>query len=234
MTAVPQRSSEPLVVLHRDLSTANQVQALLAIGGAMMDFLSEKPKDAENIPGSRPLPGESRHSAETTLIKVCSRLDQIVEDSRRWGIDFQLALEKLYLESSKRSEILAEKQTQLMEAELQRAEAQKTAALEVQSPHFRYKPTLFSLKDGGWAAFLGDPNDLDHGIVGVGANPADALRAFDLVFSGKLTAEQQKIVETAKLNENDSLDKTGIEIADGTGGSGDPAPSGGGDSGPQL
>jgi len=200
--------SEPQIILHRDLSTQNQVNSLLAIGGAMMDFLTEKPKDAENIPGLRPLPGEARAAAETTLIKVCDRLDTILDEKERWGIAYQLSLEKMFIESAKRSRILAERQLKMFLMETQKAEAQRDAALEVKSPHFRYKPTLFALKDGGWAAFLGDENDLDHGITGVGASPAEALKAFDMVFSGKMPEHMKQIAQQREkeLDENDTVD----------------------------
>lgn len=216
---------EPVHVLHRDLSTQNQIGMLLSVSKVMMEFLSSQTKDAENIPGSRPLPGESRLAAEATLIKACNQLDHIIEDPQRWGMEYQLSLEKFFRENGILAREVAEKQSRLLETELARAEAQRDAALEIKSPHFQYKPRLLELEEGGWVAFIGDPNNEASGIVGVGKCPADALRAFDLVFSGQLTEEQKKTVEQevkqqTEVNENDTLDSQRTETTEGNGGAG--------------
>ena len=224
-----QPKAEPMVILHRDLSTIHQVGALLSISQNMMDFLSEKPRDADNVPGSRPLPGEARMSAEATLIKACAQLDSIIEDKRRWGIDYQLELERMYLQNTKMSRQLAEQQAKTLQAEQERAEEQRRAALEIQSPHFRYKPTLYPMTDGHWAAFLGDPKDLEHGIVGIGANPGEALKSFDMVFSGTVPEHMKRLAENREkeLNENDSVDKFRDQAVEVDGDAGDAPPAGG-------
>ena len=223
-TKGPESKSEPMVILHRDISTQNQVGTLLQIGGHMMDFLATDDKEAAIIPGARPLPGEARLAAETTLIKVCSRLDDILDNNQRWGIDFQLRLEKIFTESNAR-------QRKWVEEDITRSISQRLAADEVRSPHFRYRPILFELKDGTWAAFLGDQNDLAHGIVGNGASPAEALKEFDLVFAGQMSKNMKAIIgkREKELNEIDSLDSNGIKATEEISGG---RPDGTPDSGP--
>lgn len=207
--------SQPMHVLHRDLSTQNQLAMLLSVSGTMMEFLTKEPKDADNIPGQRPLPGEARLAAEATLIKACARIDGILEDARRWGIDYQLSLEKLYTKHFEQARKLSEKQAQFIMEDSARARAQKEAAEEVKSPHFQYRPSLLGLEDGSWVAFLGDPNKEGESIIGVGASPATALKAFDLVFRGKLTPAQEKLAaernKQTDKNETNTVDQSGTE-----------------------
>lgn len=173
----------PLNYLHRDLSTQNQVHILLSIGQMMGSLMIQN--NDENTPST--LSDEARLAAEATFIKVCDALDNIVGDKRRWGVDFQLALEKQFSDGNAA-------QLALMEAERARAVAQRMAAQEISSPHFRYKPDLYTLDDGTWAAYIGDPNDLESGILGTGGNPAEALQAFDRVFQGELTEQMKKLL----------------------------------------
>jgi hypothetical protein len=207
----PAKPAEPIHVLHRDLSTQNQTNVLLSVCETMMGYLQTNSRETENIPGMRPLPGESRLAVEATLIKACERLDLILDDSSRWGTDFQIALEATFVENARFARDVAAAQTKAFQSEAEKAEAQKRAALEVQSPHFLYRPALVKLDDGQWAAYLGELGSLEPGVVGVGADPAAASRAFDLAFLGALTAEQQKVIEQRikELNEIDTLDTGG-------------------------
>ena len=174
----PQAPAE--VLLHRDLSSSQQVGMLLSICHPLIQVLFSTDREAENIPGKRTLSGEARLAAENTFIKVCDRLDTILDDKARWGIDYQLKLEQQYNERHSQ-------QIALMEAQQKAAEQQKASAAAVVAPHFRYKPALIPLEDGAWAAFLGNVEDLDSGILGVGPSPGAALKSFDDAFNGELT-----------------------------------------------
>lgn len=190
--------SLPIHVLHRDLSTRNQVGVLLAIVNSMTGFISRDPREAENIPGSKAISGEAKAAAEVTLMAACAQLDRILEDERRWGIDYQLSLEKLFNTNSALARELAEKQKALLESELSRAKAQERAAREAASPHFQYRPSLIKLTDGTWAAFLGDLSNLDNSIAGVGASPTEALASFDLAFGEPMTEATLQILQRRK------------------------------------
>jgi len=174
--------SAPVQFLHRDLSTQNQIHMLLAVSQTMMGFLINPSREAENIPGQHSLPGEARIAAETTFIKSCSVLDAILEDKKRWTPEFQEKLEKFWQESITQS---------ISESKARQAsfEAQKLAADEVRSPHFRYRPALLMLKDGCYAAVLGDLNKPEESIAGIGDTPAEAVDQFDNVFRGEVSPE---------------------------------------------
>lgn len=213
----------PSQYLHRDLSTQNQLSMLLSVAQCAMNFLTVEEPDLES--GETPketqdLSGETRLAAETTFIKAMAKIDSILDDKNRWGLDYQLALERQYCEDHyERMQTFREQQIAL-KLEQKKALAQKMAAEEVSSPHFRYKPVLVQDEDNGqWAAILGDLNDLDHSIIGVGASPAAALRAFDTVFSGGVPEKYRQLVEQREKELNDSkhetLDGSGVSGIDG-------------------
>jgi hypothetical protein len=204
----------PVMILHRDLSTQNQIGSLLAIAEKMSDLLLNPAREAENIPGLRPAPGEARVAAEATFIKVCSQLESIIDDKQRWGIEYQLALEKMLTEGHELTQKMLRAQTAALEAEKQRAVAHRAAAEEIESPHARYRPTLYPV-DGGWLALVGDPNDLENGIGGIGESPEGALKSFDATFRGKPSHQWQKLLENTKTKQDDNtkenVDGRGIQ-----------------------
>lgn len=198
-------------VLHRDLSTQAQLGMLLAVSNTMMQFLTvaakaENDEDLERDPEM----SEAEIAAESTMIKACERMDAIIGDEKRWGLDYQTRLEALFERNTQIARDVAEKQTKLIEETLARETAQKEAALEVRSPHNLFRPNLFSMEDGTWVAYLGDPKDLAGGIMGSGLSPAAALKSFDAAFAGQLSEEQSRLISKTK-NENESLDKNGTE-----------------------
>jgi len=171
--------SNPRAYLHRDLSTQNQIQMLLQVVGSTGAMLLNPLRELENIPGNGPnLTGEAALAATTTFIKACSTLDRILADESRWGMDFQLALEKQ----------LAEEHKSFMDArasELAMHAEHKRAAELLQKPHWIYRPKLIALTDGTYAAFLGEsPDNPAGGLVGIGGCPQEALNTFDDVFRG--------------------------------------------------
>jgi hypothetical protein len=205
-------SKDPVTFLHRDLSTGNQVGMLLSICGAMADLVFAEPAEPGETPGTRPeVAGEAGIAAEVTFIKACDRLDKILDDSSRWGMDYQLSLEKLFEENTRLAHQMAEKQAAALTAETEKANAQRTAAESAQTPHFIYRPMLTKSESGEWIAFLGDPKDQDTCVFGLGGCPEAAVKAFDLAFLGVLSEKQQRTVVDRKieLNENDSVDQSG-------------------------
>lgn len=190
--------SQPVQVLHRDLSTQNQLGMLIAVVQTMTGVLFTQERESENIPGQHPLLGEAKIAAENTFRKACERIDTIIEDTARWTLEFQKRLEKMLEENHTISMGVAQQQQEAFKA-------QQVAAEEVSSPHFRYKPTLYQLQDGSWLAFLGDLENMDAGIFGQGVCPADALQEFDDRFRGKLPkavkawlAQREQDIENGK------------------------------------
>ena len=84
-------------MLHRDLSTGQQIGMLLPVCHTMMGALLNPERDHENIPGKRALAGEA-HRRPKKLFAACERMDKILGESARWGIDYQLCLEQQYNE----------------------------------------------------------------------------------------------------------------------------------------
>jgi hypothetical protein len=156
---------------HPESVTGAQIDNLLRICGLMTNVLCNPYREQESIPGASNAPGEARDSAEATFINACSRLDDIINDKSRWSLDFQRSLEK--------------KAEDIQVAQLKFVQAQTEAAAELKTPHFRFRPTLQKAQDGSWVAYLGDPADqTGNTIVGLGRNPAEALRSFDEIFQG--------------------------------------------------
>lgn len=180
----------------REATTAQQTQTLLQVVNTMLMSLGhfihapgEEPSEANR------LAGEPRVAAETTFILACEALDNIIKDQSRWSTEFQTKVEKSYLEAHEKN--------------LAFIEAQRRAAEEVASPHFRYRPGLHRLLGGKWCALLGDINNQDHAIMGIGDSPDAAMKNFDEVFCGKNLAVEE-INQLIHEQEN-PMDRTGNE-----------------------
>jgi len=193
---------EPLQFLHRDLSTQSQLGMLLAITDNMMKFLA-----SEGGEDKTELPAEAKLAAETTLLNACNRIDAILGNDARWGLEFQTRLEAFFVENTKLAREIAEKQKILIDETAAKEKAQKEVALEAGTPHNLLRPTLYEMSEGTWVACLGDPSGVQSNIVGTGPTPSAALKNFDLAFVGGLTDGQKEL-----LNENISLDKARPEL----------------------
>jgi hypothetical protein len=196
----------PLQVLHRDLSTQSQLGMLMSVSATMMTFIraSEKAEDDYDL---EPQHSEATIAAETTLILACERIDSIIAEDKRWGLEFQTHLEALFEKNTELARDVAAKQAKLIEESLERERAQKEAAILSQKPHIVFRPTLVSMPDHTWVAYLGDPADMSSGILGNGLSPEAALESFDLVFSGRRTQEQPQSLK----NEYEALDQARTE-----------------------
>lgn len=211
MTEQKSPENSAVQVLHRDLSTQSQLGMLLAVNSVMMQFLTVEKKDEdEDDLSTAPKRGEAHIAAENTLISACDRIDSILKDDKRWGLDFQMRLEKLFEKNTEVAREVAEKQKKLIDECLAKELAEKEAAIQSQKPHVVFRPTLFSLPDQTWVAFLGDPANLPAGIMGTGPNPLAALESFDLAFSGQVAQEREQIMQSIQ-NEHEALDQIRIE-----------------------
>jgi hypothetical protein len=202
--------SEPLQVLHRDLSTACQINMLLSVSNSMAQFLTALTVKTEEWDKADTTPDweEGYIAAENTLISACGRIDSIISDDRRWGLDFQARLERLFEKNTEIARAVSEKQKALIEETTAKEKAIREAAEAALAPHIQFRPTLFAMGDGTWVAYLGDPADLSSGILGNGESPVAALKSFDAVFNGALNEDQLRLVERLK-NENEKLDISG-------------------------
>ena len=140
------------------------------------------------------LGSEVRLSAESTFIKACEQLGDLMTDNQRWGFDFQLDIEKDYREA--------------IALNREYLQAQKKHAQEMASPHFRVQPQLLKLTTGDWMAILGSIDNIDNSVVGVGKCPQEALEAFDKMFSGEIPDSVQQFLDkhTYETNEEPKMD----------------------------
>jgi hypothetical protein len=165
----------------------------------MTGILLNPEREHENIPGQRSVDGEAYRAASVTFIAACDRVDKILADPERWGTAYQKALEQQYNDQHENAMAVSK-------AALEAEEQRKKAAEMLTSPQFRYKPLLVRLEGGGWGAFLGSTDDLDSGILGLGANPEAALANFDRAFRGQLDPKVAKW-----LKERESNIESGVE-----------------------
>jgi hypothetical protein len=157
------------VAPSRELMLANQVSILNSMGFLMVNVLgATRPDESSSIPGTR-TDGGARMAAENTLANICDRMDKLIADESRWSQEYQTKLEEEHM--------------RLMSAQIDMVRSQEAAANMLRTPSYRFRPTLCKLIDGGWAAILGDINDIGNAIVGQGFTPELALKDFDSVFS---------------------------------------------------
>jgi len=180
----------------REAITDAQIHTLLGVAGMLHSVLAGAATE-----GSSPAAdGGARAAAEITFNNVCSRLDAIVNDSARWNTT---GYDDFYRQS------------------MQLLRAQTAATEEINTPHFRLKPTLFRLQTGGWAAIVG--KHIDHALVGTGATPEEAIVAFDLIFKGQMAPQtvewlvaREKQIE-AGVPQQDNLENHEKSNVDGIG-----------------
>lgn len=185
------KTPTPINVPERNLTTNTQVNTLLGVCGMFYSMLQGPPQLDEALPKAGTVQGEARLAAEQTFVKACDALQLILEDKQRFDFSFQADIEKHYREASElnRDFLLA----------------QRDAAEENASPHFRWQPKLMRLTNGKWLALLGDVAHIDQGVLGIGDSPAEALYAFDAMFNGMVP---ESVTEFIK-NEKQAMDDVG-------------------------
>src|SRR5258707_1121587 len=119
----------------RELVTQQQLNVLSNVASMSMSMLgSFLHVDADNRDYIGKIGGEARTAAENLFVKTCAQIEKIVEDQSRWDSTFQNEVEESFREAH--------------ELQMETMAAQKDAADEIQTPHFRYRPALVKMKDG--------------------------------------------------------------------------------------
>lgn len=159
--------SRAIPLPSRDQVTSVQVQTLLHAAQTLNSLVVSRGA-TEDSGGATD--GGVAAAVDSTIIRICSQLDNIVDDVSRWSMDTQGRLER---------------QLELVyAANLDVLNTQKEAVKQSMSPHLTAGAKLLKIENGQWVAILGNPHNLDECIVGIGDNPADALKNFDEVFRG--------------------------------------------------
>jgi hypothetical protein len=164
------RVQQAILMPNREAVNAAQVSLLLNVAQSIVGCLRQ-PETELGKEQSPEIDGGARLAMEQTLAKACQRLDNILAEDTRWTFEAQQAMEKQLSQMYAQNTNLLRAQTMLAEEALR--------------PHSRYHPRLIQI-NGVWCAVLGDINDIDNAICGIGETPQEALRAFDDVFTGQV------------------------------------------------
>jgi hypothetical protein len=162
----------------RDEVTVRQLGALLSCAATLYPVLLnlEPDRDSHN--------GGAYEAAEATFTKICDRIDGIIDDPKRWSLDHQNMLEMQL--------------SMLYQEHINLLTTQKAATELLAAPHTIHKPKLMKLEDQTWVAILGDLQFPDNCIVGSGKSPAEALMAWDMVFTGRMQAQTIEVRDEPK------------------------------------
>lgn len=166
----------------RDFIVSQQVQTLLNAANTFMAFIANSRFQEVHEPDKGPLDGGIKASTEVTLMNICDRLDTILRDNSRWGME---QLNRLEVQLS---ELYTSHQLALNE--------QRKAMVMTSAPQSRLSPQLLKMPDGGWVAFIGNPQT-NNSVIGVGACVQDALDNFDKLIEGKPV----EVIANIKTNE---------------------------------
>jgi hypothetical protein len=127
------------------------------------------------------VPGEARVAAENTFIKICDRLEKIIDEEARWSMTGATNFYDELVETQKAQQEFLSTQT--------------AAASLVLRPSYIHRPTL--MRDGiSFYAVWGDSSIPGGAIIGVGATPNAALADFDAAFDRAPKDQVNLILET--------------------------------------
>lgn len=187
--------SNSLQLITREHVNGAQLNALLQTFSVLSGYLLND-RDEDGTKGGL-ADGGARMAVENSVVKICDRLDSILQDKERWSMDAQQTLEGSLTEAYKQN--------------AEASKAQAAAYVDSISPHRQYEPKLMKLPNGDWVAYLGDLCDLNNAILGMGASPAQAIAAFDGMFSGHIPDSLVKYLaeRETQQNEKQNVDQSG-------------------------
>lgn len=174
----------------REVTTTIQISNLLSIANTMASTLLSPRLDLDNPHHERPeLDGGSRSAVEMTLIHTCNRLSDIIQDKSRWELTVTSALELQALRLNQKS--------------IEVAEEKRKAVAWLNTPSYRLKPELVRIQDGMFAAHLGNLDEPEKSLIGIGKTPESAFAAFDELFAGRIPQEMVEylITKDEQINE---------------------------------
>lgn len=158
---------ERIMLPQRDAITGIQIGNALTIMGAITHTLVQLSEDKETD-SKAIMDGGTKCALEATLIKASSRLDEILDDSKRW--------------STREQDTLEAKLKTVYKGHEKFLKAQTAAAEGINAPHRAYNASLVRTTNGKFIYYLGNLADPENSIIGVGNSAAEAAVAFDEVF----------------------------------------------------
>lgn len=195
---VPEDDEPPQVSMlpRREHLTAVQIGNMLSVLNMLGAFLKQSDEESYGKPEHD---GGVKSAVAASVYHALNRLDSIITDNSRWGMESHLHMERLIAANLKASIDVAESH-------------QRTQEL-LRCPHISMQPTLRRLDDGSWIAWVGG---IEDELVGFGPTPIDALLSFDRVVLGDIDHAQHfqqvqalckpksKKAKHPKTTENDS------------------------------
>jgi hypothetical protein len=163
------------ILPSRDSSNVTQLSALLATTQALQPYLILPPQELGTNPPPA-LDGGTVAAAATTFIKVCAKIDELLEDKSRWNLETQDAFYDAVIQTQEQQQKFLKTQT--------------AAAASVMRPSYQFRPTLF-LTDGGYIAVHGDLTSSGV-VIGSGPTPEAALLDFDAAWQRR--PDEQKVL----------------------------------------
>lgn len=190
-----------LVVPNRENINSVQLMNLLNVFSMTTNFLLHA--QANNGLEGTKFDGGAKSAVETTVIRLCDRIDTILDETQRWTLDANNKLEAEHAAAMK-------EHTRMLSA-------QADAYAEITAPHHRLKPTLLKIGPGEWLAFSGDPDNMASAVTGMGTCPEAAIKAFDDTFRGLSNPDLEKFLTerdttiNQNTNEKTTVDEQRIE-----------------------
>lgn len=136
------------------------------------------------------VPEEAVTSAESTYIRCCNVLDNILDDVQRFDVASTKAAQERYME-------LLAAQKQAFETAIEVGKQQITTSQSINRPSTRLNPTPLQIQ-GRWVVAYGDLSDLESCLTGQGDTLAAAMDDFDKnYFTTVATVETVRPIEDA-------------------------------------
>lgn len=206
-----QKAQGPVPLPTLEMVTGHQLANLINVGGFLLRSIEGQAESMFSEGSVSELDGGAKMAAEAAFIKVCRGIESILDDRWRWKTTERDALLVASLDMVKQNTEFLRTQT--------------AAAAMVLRPSFRFHPSLAKLAGGmGWAVILGNPDEPDTAIIGIGETPEDAYAAFDNVFTGTANEKmkqwalaREKEIEDNAAKELDQRGPVGAEPAPGDG-----------------
>lgn len=170
---LPEDNESPQIPMlpRREHLTAVQIGSILSVLNVLGAFLRQS--DEENY-GKPEQDGGVKSAVAASVYHTLNRLDTIINDGSRWGLESHVAMERLIAANLK--------------ANISVAEEHALTQNYLRLPHVAMRPTISRLDDGSFIAYVGGIKDE---LIGFGDTPIEALAAFDAVILGDIDHKQQ-------------------------------------------
>lgn len=161
--------------VQEDDSTLVQLRNLVSALGALTQIQAAYP-DAEGELHKPDIDGHVKTSLDGTAIRICNRMDDLLDDRTRWAVP------------DKQATVTHEES--IRQRQLQAAQQHLDSMRETCRPIFVLRPEVRWDRDRSvWIAIYGQGSIVDS-IVGFGTTPEEACADFDRAYKERLPNER--------------------------------------------